>query len=413
MVKVLARINIDEFYSEIKKAYESLKGVVYNTPIDFSNTFSRLSGGKVFLKLENLQKTGAFKVRGAYYKIRSLPKEKLAKGVIAASAGNHAQGVAYAASVSGVRAVIVMPETTPASKVLATKSYGAEVVLHGRIYDDAYRKAMEICEKEGLTFIHPFDDPKVIAGQGTIAIEIINSLPKFDVILVPVGGGGLISGISIAIRKVFGKNVRIIGIEPEAAPKFKISLKHGKPVVVPSKPSLADGLVTKKPGNLTFKIVNELVDEVVTVSEDEIARAMFLLLERGKLLAEGAGAAPLAALLSGKVDVKGKTVVAIVSGGNADLTTIYRVILRGLSLERRVIKLRAILKDVPGTLKEVLNIVASNRGNIVDIKHDRFSLKAGPGYAVVELIIELLNPEAKDTIIKEISKLGYRVEIIE
>lgn len=406
-------MNIDEFFKEIKKAHEILKGVIYNTPIDFSSTFSKLSGGKVYLKLENLQKTGAFKIRGAYYKIRTLPKEKIAKGVVAASAGNHAQGVAYAASVNGVKSVIVMPETTPASKVLATKNYGAKVILYGKMYDDAYKKAMEICEVEGATFIHPFDDPKIIAGQGTIALEIVNSLPEFDTIVVPVGGGGLISGISVVIRKMYGNRVKIVGVEPKAAPKFMESLKQGFPVTIHPKPSLADGLVTKKPGELTFKIVSELVDDIVTVTEDEIARAMFLLLERGKLLAEGAGAAPLAALLSSKINVRNKTVIAIISGGNADLTTIYRVILRGLSLENRVIKLRAVLKDVPGTLKEVLEIIAKNRGNIVDIRHDRFTLAAKPGYAVVELIVELLDPHTKDKIIKEISRLGYEVEISE
>ncbi|MEM3832325.1 MAG: threonine ammonia-lyase [Thermoprotei archaeon] len=393
---------------EVQRAEVVLKNIVYKTPLDKSNTLSRMTGGEVYLKLENLQKTGAFKVRGAYYKIHKLSPEEKARGVIAASAGNHAQGVAYASTMAGIKSTIVMPVTTPPSKINATKSYGAEVVLHGAIYDESYRKALEIADKTGSVFIHPFDDPYVIAGNGTIGLEIIHDLPDVDVIIVPVGGGGLISGIA-SIIKSLRKNVKIIGVEPESAPKFTASLKEGHVVEVKTKQSLADGLLTKKPGNLTFEIVSEIVDDIVTVSEDEIAMSMVLLMERAKTVTEGAGASSVAALLNNKINVKSKKVVALISGGNADLTTLYKVIMRGLAQMKRITTIKCILPDMPGTLKNVVEIIASERGNIIDIFHSRIDPQLEPVSAEVQLLIEIPEPETINRIEEKIRSLGYSV----
>jgi threonine dehydratase len=399
----------DKIYQLIQEADTVLDGVIHRTPLSYSHSFSKMVGANIYLKLENLQKTGAFKVRGAYFKIHSILDQARMKGVIAASSGNHAQGVAYAANELGVKATIVMPETTPPYKVIATKSYGAEVLLHGRVYDDAYTKAIDLSRKTGAVFIHPFDDPYVIAGQGTIGLEIVKATKDVDYILVPVGGGGLISGIAIAVKKLLGNKVKVIGIEPEAAPKFNLSIKEGKPVVIKPNPSLADGVVTKTVGKLTLDIVEEFVDDIVTVDEDSIARAIYLLLERAKLLAEGAGALPLAALLSGAIKAEGKYVVAVISGGNADLTTLYRVILKGLMVEGRIAKLTMILKDVPGMLHQVLGVIASNRCNIIEIKHDRFDPHMNPGNAAVEVIMETPSKEAVNKVVDELKSRGVKV----
>jgi threonine dehydratase len=393
---------------EVKSAEEILKNVIYKTPLDRSNTLSRMTGGEIYLKLENFQKTGAFKVRGAYYKINKLSLEEKSKGVIAASAGNHAQGVAYAASAAGIKSTIVMPIFAPASKIAATRSYGAEVILHGLIYDESYKKALEISNETGAVFIHPFDDPYVIAGNGTVGLEVINDLPDMDMIIVPVGGGGLISGIASIIKSI-KTTVKVIGVEPEAAPKFTTSLKAGHIVEIEAKRSLADGLLTKKPGDLTFSIVSELVDDVITVTEDEIAMSMVLLMERAKTIAEGAGAASVAALVSGKIDVKGKKVVAVISGGNADLTTLYKVIMRGLAKMKRIVIIKCVLPDVPGTLKSVLEIIASERGNIIDISHSRIDPRLEPGSAEVQLLVEIPEPEAINRIEERMRKSGYTI----
>jgi len=396
---------------EVKFAEEVLKNVVYKTPLDRSNTLSKMSGGEVYLKLENLQKTGAFKVRGAYYKIHKLSPEEKNKGVIAASAGNHAQGVAYAASAAGIKSTIVMPIFAPPSKIAATRSYGAEVILHGTIYDESYKKALEISNETGAVFIHPFDDPYVIAGNGTVGLEIINDMPDIDMVIVPVGGGGLISGIA-SIIKSMRNTVKVIGVEPEAAPKFNVSLKTGHITEIEAKRSLADGLLTKKPGNLTFNIVSELVDDIVTVTEDEIAMSMVLLMERAKTIAEGAGATPVAALLSGKINVKGKKVVTVISGGNADLTTLYKVIMRGLAKMKRIVIIKCVLPDIPGTLKSVLEIIASERGNIIDITHSRIDPRLEPGTAEVQLLVEIPEPTSINRIEEKMQKSGYTINIV-
>ncbi len=401
---------IDYLFDLILRAREEIRGAVHVTPLSYSYSFSKITQASVFLKLENLQKTGAFKVRGAYFKIKSELSRARERGVIAASSGNHAQGVAYASQELGVKALIVMPETTPPYKILATKSYGAEVMLYGMIYDDAYRKAVELSEERGYLFIHPFNDPYIIAGQGTIGLEVASELKDVDYVLVPVGGGGLISGIAVAVKKVLGGRVKVIGVEPEAAPKAREALRHGGPVEIRPASSLADGVVTKKVGDLTYKVMEELVDDIVTVDEDNIARAMYLLLERAKMLAEGAGALPLALLLSGKMDFKGKRVVAVISGGNADLTTLYKVILRGLTAEGRLIKFKLVLEDRPGTLRQALSFLSKYRCNIVDIKHDRFSISIKPGHALVEIIAEVPSRDIASKVIEELRKHGMEVQ---
>jgi len=395
---------------EVRKAVPVLQGVVHRTPLDSSNTLSRMTGGKVYLKLENLQKTGSFKVRGAYYKISNLSLEERFRGVVTASAGNHAQGVAYAAMLSGVKATVVMPETASPSKISAAKSYGANIILHGSFYDDAYRKAKIVEEETGAVFIHPFNDFHVISGNGTVGLEIVNDLPDVDVVIVPLGGGGLASGTASIIKYLKG-NTKVIGVEAEAAPKFKESLKHGGIVEVNIRQSLADGLITRKPGDLTFTIASEVLDDVVTVSEDEIAMSITLLMERAKIITEGAGAASVAALLSGKIDVKGKKTAAIISGGNVDLTTLYRILMRGLSKMKRIIIAKCVLPDTPGTLKSVLEVIAEERGNIVDITHNRLQPYLEHGTAEVQLMIEVQEEEKIGKIEERVRKLGYNIFI--
>lgn len=397
---------MDSIWDLIKRADEVVEGVIHRTPLIHSLFFSKLSGNNVYLKLENLQKTGAFKVRGAYFKMSSELERCRKFGVVSASSGNHAQGVAYSAAELGVKATIVMPESTPPYKVNATKSYGAKVVLHGRIYDEAYVKAIEISKETGAVFIHPFDDPHVIAGQGTIGVEIVNSLRNADYILVPVGGGGLISGIAIAVKRILGNRVKVVAVEPKNAPKLYEARILGRPTSVSIKPSLADGVITKSVGELTYKIMSEVVDDVVVVDEGSIAQAMFLLMERAKLLAEGAGALPLAAILSGYLSSEGKNLVAVISGGNADLSTIYRVILKGLSVEGRVARLSLLLEDVPGSLYRALGVLAKYRCNIIEIRHERIGLEIPSGHALVELVFELPDRDSLSSIMEELKTQG-------
>ncbi|MEB3773354.1 MAG: threonine ammonia-lyase [Desulfurococcales archaeon] len=399
----------DEVYKLSLKARQAIAGHTRRTPLDYSSTFSRLAGFRVFLKYENLQKTGSFKVRGALFKVSSV-KDR-ARGVVAASAGNHAQGVAYAASVYGVEAVIVMPETASISKVEATRGYGARVILHGSIYDEAYRRALEIAEEEGFEFIHPFDDPHVIAGQATIAHEVLEDLDMPETIVVPVGGGGLISGIAVVAKRL-RPGIRVIGVEPENAPKYKVSLREGRPVDVEVKPTIADGLAVKRPGETTFKIISRLVDDIVTVSEEEIAEALYMLLERGKVLAEGAGAAPLAAVLSGKIDSQGDAVV-IVSGGNIDLNMMYRVLLRGLSSKGRIASISGYVPDTPGTLHRVTGVIARHRGNIIDVIHERTDYRAPAWHTRIKIIVEVPSREALGEILRELASMGYELGLEE
>lgn len=402
---------VNDIFNLVLKASEILKKVIHRTPVFHSVFFSSLTGKSVYLKLENLQKTGSFKVRGAYFKIYTLPKEVRSRGVITASSGNHAQGVAYSARELNIPSLIVMPETAPTYKVNAVKSYGSEVLLHGQIYDDAFKKALELSEERGMTLIHPFNDPYIIAGQGTIGLEIFEDVSAVDTVVVPIGGGGLICGIALAIKKLSGGRVKVVGVEPSVAAKTKLSLSMGKPAAVSPQPSLADGVLTKSLGDLTFEIIRDYVDLVLEVEEDQIARAIYLLLERTKLLAEGAGALPIAALLSRSEEIPGENVVAVISGGNADLTTLYRILMRGLMREGRIARITLSLKDVPGSLEKVLKILADLRCNILDILHDRFDLDIKPGYAKVKILMEVSSEQVIKTAITKLRDLG--VEVLE
>lgn len=401
--------NVDELINDIyNRSLEARKVVakyIHHTPLDYSTTFSRMSGAQVYLKYENLQKTGSFKVRGALYKLSRLVGK--VEGVVAASAGNHAQGVAYAAKCFGMKAVIVMPEVASIAKVEATKGYGAEVVLYGTVYDEAEEKAREIAREKGYEFIPAFDDPDIIAGQATLGHEILEDLEDVDIVVVPIGGGGLISGISVALRKR-RQGVRIIGVEPANVPKFTLSLRAGHPVAVKPKPTVADGLAVKRPGQLTFRIIRELVDEVVTVTEDEIAQAIHLLLERGKVLAEGAGAASLAAMLSGKVrGIEGKKVVAVISGGNIDLTMLNRILVRGLAFSGRIATIYGYVPDQPGMLAKVAAIIGKHRANILEVLHDRSDIQAPTWHTALRVIIEVPSREEVKKILEELSNEGF------
>jgi threonine dehydratase len=405
--QLVAIVGSGSIYQKSLEAIKMISSYIHRTPVDKSTTFSKMFGGEVYLKYENLQKSGSFKARGALYKIGELVSQGV-REVVAASSGNHAQGVAYAASIYGVEATIYMPETASIAKIEATKSYGAKVVLKGRLFDEAYREALRYSEERGVPLVHAFNDLDIIAGQGTISLELMEQLGEFDLILVPVGGGGLISGIASVLKEA-GRRVRVIGVEPEAAPKFFESLRAGRIADVEVRPSLADGLLAKRPGDITFDLVRRYVDEIVTVSEDSIARAVYLLMQRNKVIAEGAGAVGLAALLEGKVDIRGKRCVIVISGGNVDLTDLYRIIVRGLTAEGRMVELSIELIDAPGELKRVLEVIYEYRGNIVEITHRRGGREIPPGRAVVDLLIEVPTRDIGSAMVKKLVEKGYKV----
>ena len=402
---------IDSIWHNIQEAYNALASVIHRTPLTRSHTFSEMSNGNVFLKLENLQKTGSFKIRGAYYKLWKSLEEKQIKVCVAASSGNHAQGVAYAASLLGIKSIIVMPEYTPVAKVSATRGYGAEVILHGSTYDEACKRALELSEKMHAEFIHPFDDPYVIAGQGTIGVEIYNVLKEVDYVFVPVGGGGLISGIAIAIKKL-KPDVKVIGVQAKGAPAMTLSYMKGKRMRYDNPYTIADAIIVKEPGELTFSIVRELVDDMVLVDDFEISHALFMLLERCKLLAEPAGVLGLAAILSGKVDIKGKNAVVVISGGNIDMSLLAKLIEKVLFKERREVKIRGVLPDRPGMLKRVLEVLAEVKANIVTIAHDRSNPYLEPGMAEVTITIEIPSIESVESILAKLKNIGYEFKLV-
>ncbi len=395
---------------DVKEARERIRKFVHKTPIDSSKTLSLLSGCDIYLKLENLQKTGSYKVRGAFNKVLKLKEKGIKNGVIAASAGNHAQGVAYAASKSRLPSVIVMPETAPISKISATKSYGAEVVLWGEDFDSSYSKAIEISKERDLTFIHAFDDPDVIAGQGTIALEIIESLDDLDLIIAPIGGGGLISGISLAIKET-KPNTRVIGVQAEGAASMYLSVKEGKPIKIERVNTIADGIAVRKPGEITFNIIQKYVDDIVLVSDEEIASAILFLMERAKLIAEAAGAVGVAAAISGKIPLKGAKTLIVISGGNIDVNMMARLIERGLIKTGRLLKFSTALPDRPGALAGLLNIVAKERGNVISISHDRINLRVRPAEAEVSITIETSGEEHIRKILKSLKDSGYKIKL--
>lgn len=362
----------------------------------------------IYLKPENLQVTGSFKVRGSGYMISQLSDEEKEKGVIACSAGNHAQGVALAATKYGIKSVICLPDGAPISKVEATKNYGAEVVMVEGVYDDAYAKAISLRDQEGYTFIHPFDADNVIAGQGTIGLEIMNEMPDADAIIVPIGGGGLISGVALAAKKL-NPNIKIYGVQAAGAPSMFNSIKDGKIERLDSVSTIADGIAVKEPGENTFKYVKEFVDDIVTVTEDEIATAILTLIEQHKMIAEGAGAVSVAAVMFDKVPVKGKKVVCIVSGGNIDVTILSRVIKRGLSRSGRNCSLLVELVDKPGQLKGVSNIIADKGGNVISVHHERAGEGSDINGCYLRIVLETRNFEHIKEITDALTGAGYKI----
>lgn len=395
---------------DIKDAREALKSVIHYTPLLRSDTFSKVTGSDVYLKIESLQKTGSFKVRGAYIKIKSLSEEQKRNGVIAASAGNHGQGVAYASKMLGIDCTIVMPANASPAKVAAVRSYGANVLLHGVIYDQAWEKALEIAKEKNLTIIHAFDDPQVIAGQGTIALEILEKLEDFDAIILPIGGGGLAAGVSIVLRAL-KKNIKIIGVQSSAFSAMKESIEQGTIIESSNGSTIADGISVRHPGELTFKILSSNIDEVVTVDDDEIVKAMFLLMERSKLVAEPAGVIGLAYLLSNPKEFEGKRVVTILTGGNIDMYLLGQIVSKGLIKTGRMLKIDIQLVDRPGELKRVVDTIVANRVNIVEVLHDRLSQDVAVGKAKVTLSLETENDEHTRRLMKafEESDIEFKV----
>ena len=377
-------------------------------PTDMIKATNLADDFELYLKTENLQITGAFKARGAYYKISQLTPEEREKGVIACSAGNHAQGVALAAQRYGIKATICMPNSAPISKVEATKSYGAEIVLVEGTYDDAHDKAVEIQKETGATFIHPFDDELVIAGQGTIGLEILDQLSDVDAVIVPIGGGGLISGVAYAIKSL-NPNVKIYGVQSTGAPSMYISMAHGGLETLPSVNTFADGIAVKTPGELTFDICSKYVDEIITVTDDETATAILSLIEKQKLISEGAGAVSVAAALLGKLPLKGKKVCCLVSGGNIDVTILSRVIDRGLQKTGRLAEFTVALTDKPGEMSAVSKIISNLGANVVAVSHDRADLNTDINSCYLRLSLETRNHEHISKIKEALSESGYRI----
>ena len=363
---------------------------------------------RFYLKADCLQKTGAFKLRGAYYKLSTLTDEEKARGVIACSAGNHAQGVAFAARDMGIPATICIPAGAPLSKIEATRSYGANVVLVPGVYDDAHAEAVRLRDEQGLTFIHPFDDERVMAGQGTIGLEIAEQLPDVDVVLVPIGGGGLIAGVASALRQL-KPACRIIGVQATGAASMADSLRAGHILTLSEVHTVADGIQVKTPGEKTFAICRETVDEVVTVGEAEIASAILTVLERQKLMVEGAGAVGVAAAMYGDLDLRGKTVCALLSGGNLDVTMLERIITRGLAREGRTVGFSTVLPDRPRALAGLLGIVSELGANVLEVSHERSSLKADLGSTVVHLLVETRNRAHVDELFDALHGKGYQL----
>lgn len=362
----------------------------------------------IYLKTENLQITGSFKVRGAYYRMSQLSEEEKARGVIACSAGNHAQGVALAAAKNGIKSLICLPDGAPISKVEATKSYGAEVNLVKGVYDDAYAEALRLRDEMGYTFIHPFDDENVIAGQGTIGLELLEQIPDMDAVIVPIGGGGLISGVAFAIKSLNPK-IKVYGVQAAGAPSMYNAVKDGKIERLDSVTTIADGIAVKEPGENTFRLVSEYVDEIVTVTDDEISAAILALMEQQKLVTEGAGAVPVAAAMFNKVPVKGKKVVCLLSGGNIDVTILSRVIKRGLLMSGRSYSMMIELIDKPGQLMDVSRIIAELGGNVISIHHERANEGSAVNGCYLRIVLETRNYEHIEAIRQALADAGFKV----
>ncbi len=388
-------------------ARERVREAIYYSPCPHSQMLSALTGQQVYLKLENLQMTGSFKERGALNRIAMLTPEQATRGVVAASAGNHAQGVAYHATKRGIRALIVMPLATPLVKVTATRGFGAEVVLHGANYDEACEEATRLCVAEGMTFIHPFDDAVVMAGQGTIGLELLEQVPRLEAVVVPIGGGGLIGGVACAIKES-RPDVRVVGVQTSRLPSMVAARTAGHPVTLEPSTTIADGIAVRRVGDTTFPVVERYVDEIVTVDEDEIASAILVLLEREKTLAEGAGAAALAALLQKKTSLNGAHTAVMVCGGNIDVTLLSRIIERGLVQDGRMIRLRIHLLDKPGALAELTLLIAKYRANIVDTLYNRAYYGVNLGDTTIDITMETRGREQVEELLAAMTAGGYR-----
>lgn len=397
---------------QVKDARERIQDSVFVTPCSHSETFSQLTGSAVFLKLENTQMTGSYKERGALNKILTLTPEERSRGLIAASAGNHAQAVSYHATKRHICAQICMPLATPLNKVMATRRFGAEVVLYGANYDEACDEALRLCSQQGLTFIHPFDDDAVIAGQGTVALELLQQIPDVEVVVTPIGGGGLISGMACALKES-NPRIRVIGVQTSRLPSMKVAVESKQHVVLPVASTLADGIAVRRAGDHTLPVVQKYVDEIVTVEEEEIASAILLLLEREKTLAEGAGAVAAAALAHGKISGKGKKVAAIVSGGNIDVSILSRIIDRGLAKDGRRIRLRIHLPDYPGALHRLTGVLAQHRANIVETSYDRTYFGVNLGDTAIDLTMETRGSEHVEELLAALEAENYTLERIQ
>jgi threonine dehydratase len=406
--------------SHIQSALDRVRSSIYVSPCTRSETFSELTGNSIYLKLENRQRTGAYKERGALNKLLSLTAEERSQGVIAASAGNHAQAVAYHASNLGIRARIVMPLPTPLIKVSATRGYGGDVVLHGSNYDEAYDEALRLSAQDHLTFVHAFDDDAVIAGQGTLGLELLEQHPDLEAVVVPIGGGGLIGGIGCALKET-NPRIQVIGVQPARIPSVKVALSEGKPVTLPSAVTIADGIAVRRAGERTLPLIQKYVDDIVTVEEEEIANAVLLLLEREKMLAEGAGAAAVAAIVNRRIpairdsatrEKPGKKVIAIVSGGNIDVTLLARIIERGLVKDGRLVRLRVHLPDYPGALHRLTGILAQHRANIVETSYDRAYHNVNLGDTAIDVTMETRGPDHIAELISALGASGYTHERI-
>ena len=395
-------LTIDNVYS----ASNALKGVVRKTDLIYAPKLC--PGAELYLKTENLQITGSFKVRGAYYKMTRLSEEERAKGVVACSAGNHAQGVALAAQKNGIKAVICLPDGAPISKVEATKSYGADVRLVEGVYDDAYNYALRLRDEEGYTFVHPFNDEDVIAGQGTIALELFEQLQNIDAVVVPIGGGGLISGVAYTVKTLFPK-VKVYGVQATGAPSMANSVAHGEIETLASVSTIADGIAVKTPGTLTYELCQKYVDEIVTVSDDEISAAILALMEQHKLVTEGAGAISVAAAMFGKINLQGKKAVCLLSGGNIDVTILSRVIKRGLIMSGRNCQLTIELMDKPGQLKNVSRIIADLGGNVTSVHHERANEGSDVNGCYLRIVLETRNFAHIEEIKKGLTDFGFKL----
>lgn len=397
--------------SDIIHAQSVLKGIIKTTPLERSKSFSAMSGTHVYMKLENLQTTGSFKVRGAYNMISQLSPEQLSKGVLCASAGNHAQGVAFAASKLGIKSTVFMPVFAPPLKVIATRSYGAEVILEGESFDDALSAAMEYGAKSGATFVHPFNDKNIIAGQGTVGLEIFDQLENIDAVLVPIGGGGLIAGIAVAL-KALKPHIRIIGVEADGAQSMKVSIEAKEPTMMSSTNTIADGIAVKSPGTLTYEIARNLVDDFVVVNDSEMAYTTYQMLQRCKILAEPSGVAAMAAILFNKVDLKGKNVVPVISGGNINMTILEQILEKGVMDIGLRARIQVLIPDQAGMLRGIISILERVRASIHDIYHERSTTSVPVGYVMVTITFNLQDTTQLPTILAELDKKGMSYQVL-